>query len=810
MAATPVLTDLDFGGSARVKNLASPTDAGDAVRNDDPRLGGGLALPVGATIDSAAPVSFAGQTWLDHGVGFSDYLRATYPGLAALHPFGPPAEQMEPMNIPRGGFQAIAANSGPQPLSWSASSNAALGIVITPTVKNGKVYIATTAGVNGATEPTWPTVAGQTVTDGSTVWTCYDSVIVAATNSAATGNCICVSRDGGQTWRTFPAPAALTSITYAGAGSTWLACDGTTANIYRSTDDGQTWVRISTASLATQAVVSVAADCYGNAVAILGTASTVWLRSTDTGLTWASQATAIVGANGFACCLVEISGSSASASIFAAINSSGATFQLSASAGTATARSTATGMNQLEAFLSSTIVASAAAGTTTPLQAGVASWKTGGAFAAWTAAPAACRNFRYCSLAAGGHTLFGFANANAGTALYFWTGSAWTTLTVAAYGIGVSSANTADSRSVLASINTTAANTASNLTRFNSAGFNTSGGHAGIPHAGATSFAFGEVSGKMFACNTGASTIQQLMVHDGTGWRTQVAPNGLACLADRIFDLGNNIGVVCRGSNNVVRTANANAANPTWASVSVFANFLLHDAANTVTVMWDSGSGVRRSTDRMATFPTISSPTALTLAGFTFRGHGIVFDGAYWFPGNDVQGRAALAKSTDLGLTWSIESTELENSQFDFLATSGTEAVALCKASGVVWTRTIGGAWKQASEGSIAQGVGVWVDLLWCSGRGQYIALSSTNWSYSPLASSVDGERWEPCGNQITGALLGRLGYSPTLDKLFASTAAASNTPILSEIKTFDKANLFRLYQQRGKGQSVRTYSRAS
>jgi hypothetical protein len=43
---------------------------------------------------------------------------------------------------------------------------------VIPTTPNGRVYRVTTAGTSGGTEPTWPTTAAGTVTDGGTlVWT---------------------------------------------------------------------------------------------------------------------------------------------------------------------------------------------------------------------------------------------------------------------------------------------------------------------------------------------------------------------------------------------------------------------------------------------------------------------------------------------------------------------------------------------------------------------------------------------------------------------------------------------------------------
>ena len=50
---------------------------------------------------------------------------------------------------------------------WAAATAYAVGFLILD--PNGNVQQCTTAGTSGATAPTWPTVRGATITDGSVV-----------------------------------------------------------------------------------------------------------------------------------------------------------------------------------------------------------------------------------------------------------------------------------------------------------------------------------------------------------------------------------------------------------------------------------------------------------------------------------------------------------------------------------------------------------------------------------------------------------------------------------------------------------------
>lgn len=68
--------------------------------------------------------------------------------------------------------QALTYYEGVDPAAWVASTAYSLNDAARPTTRNGFVYQVTTAGTSAATQPTWPTTAGNTVVDGSVTWTC--------------------------------------------------------------------------------------------------------------------------------------------------------------------------------------------------------------------------------------------------------------------------------------------------------------------------------------------------------------------------------------------------------------------------------------------------------------------------------------------------------------------------------------------------------------------------------------------------------------------------------------------------------------
>lgn len=76
--------------------------------------------------------------------------------------------------------------------TWAATNAQVYGDVVRPTVGNGLLYMAVipapgaAAANTGASQPTWPTVVGQTVADGSVTWACMgESITIFSSGSVS-------------------------------------------------------------------------------------------------------------------------------------------------------------------------------------------------------------------------------------------------------------------------------------------------------------------------------------------------------------------------------------------------------------------------------------------------------------------------------------------------------------------------------------------------------------------------------------------------------------------------------------------------
>lgn len=77
----------------------------------------------------------------------------------------------------------ISANRG----YFAASTGYSSGDYVLPTTPNGRLYKVTTAGTSAASEPTWPTTAGGTVTSGGAVFTEQTTALEAGTYPEPSG-----------------------------------------------------------------------------------------------------------------------------------------------------------------------------------------------------------------------------------------------------------------------------------------------------------------------------------------------------------------------------------------------------------------------------------------------------------------------------------------------------------------------------------------------------------------------------------------------------------------------------------------------
>lgn len=65
---------------------------------------------------------------------------------------------------------------------WQGSTAYSTGGYARPITSNNYFYECTTAGTSGSSQPTWPTIVGNTVSDGSVVWTCRAGNFFIASN----------------------------------------------------------------------------------------------------------------------------------------------------------------------------------------------------------------------------------------------------------------------------------------------------------------------------------------------------------------------------------------------------------------------------------------------------------------------------------------------------------------------------------------------------------------------------------------------------------------------------------------------------
>jgi len=80
-------------------------------------------------------------------------------------------------------FSVVAANSWTKVAATSTAYN--VGEIVRPSAGNTYVYRCSVAGTSGGSAPTWPTVVGQTVTDGTVTWTNVGRSVVKFTSDPA-------------------------------------------------------------------------------------------------------------------------------------------------------------------------------------------------------------------------------------------------------------------------------------------------------------------------------------------------------------------------------------------------------------------------------------------------------------------------------------------------------------------------------------------------------------------------------------------------------------------------------------------------
>lgn len=125
---------------------------------------------------------------------------------------------------------------GPVYTTWAVATAYARGDFVRPTVNNGFCYQVTSAAgtSHAATEPTWPTTVGGTVTDNGITWTCRLRSIWVASVARVVGDMVRPTTPNGYIYR------CTVAGTSAGSEPTW----SNIATVHGTITDGTvTWQR---------------------------------------------------------------------------------------------------------------------------------------------------------------------------------------------------------------------------------------------------------------------------------------------------------------------------------------------------------------------------------------------------------------------------------------------------------------------------------------------------------------------------------------------------------------------------------------
>ena len=143
--------------------------------------------------------------------------------------------------------------------SLAAAQACCAGCATTP---NGRIYKCTTAGTTGAGEPTWPTTAGGTVTDGTAVWTEQTTAMINGTFTEAT-------------YGSYARQALAPSL------ANWAGTQGAGTNTASSGTNGQ-MATSNNVAIAFPAPTSGSGYIFGFFAADALTAGNIWLFGPDT------------------------------------------------------------------------------------------------------------------------------------------------------------------------------------------------------------------------------------------------------------------------------------------------------------------------------------------------------------------------------------------------------------------------------------------------------------------------------------------------------------------------------------------------
>lgn len=133
-------------------------------------------------------------------------------------------ETLSSITVGSSGAPIVAASWG---LQWAATTAFKLGQIVRLPTSNNYLYKCVVAGTTGGSQPTWPTVPGETVTDSGVTWLCIGTSATPVSAANPSWSSATITATGAVIYKSTGTGSSSRLIAYVDFGGTVTSTAGT-------------------------------------------------------------------------------------------------------------------------------------------------------------------------------------------------------------------------------------------------------------------------------------------------------------------------------------------------------------------------------------------------------------------------------------------------------------------------------------------------------------------------------------------------------------------------------------------------------